>query len=199
MGRMMCNLARVDSHDLRKGLLTQADTDSLWEAGQQISACPLTIDDNSRQTILHVGAQARRLKRRKGLAAVFIDYLQLLDPSERRTKRYEEVGDISRRLKALAKELDVPLVCMAQLNRGPEGRQDKEPRLADLRESGSLEMDADTVLLLHRPEDKEGVVKEGVVEVNVAKQRNGPVGKVTLAFLPQYTRFEDHAAGFPPC
>jgi replicative DNA helicase len=193
MERLMCSLARVDSHALRKGLLGGEESDLLWKAGQQIGACPLTIDDSSQQSVLHVAANARRLKRRKGLAAIFVDYLQLLDPSERRAKRYEEVGDISRRLKAMAKDLGVPVVGMAQLNRESDSGAGREPRLSDLRESGSLEMDADAVLLLHRPNEP-----DGIIEVNIAKQRNGPTGKVRLTFLKQYTRFENYAAGFPP-
>src|SRR5207244_2403610 len=133
-----------------------------------------------------------RMKRRKGLDAVFVDYLQLIEPSDRCAQRYEQVGDISRRLKAMAKELHVPVVALCQLNRAPEGRADGKPKLSDLRESGSLEMDADSVVLMSRPEDE-----KNVVELNVAKNRNGPVGEVKLTYRPQWTRFENYAEGVP--
>ena len=192
MERMLCGRAKVDSHMLRKGMLDDDAITRLHQAGDEIRIAPLVIDDASRQTVLRIRAKARRLKRRKGLAAVVVDYLQLIEPSDRRAERYEQVGDISRQLKAMAKELAVPVVAACQLNRSPEGRADKEPRLSDLRESGSLEMDADVVILMSRSEQE-----RNVIELIVAKNRNGPTGKVKLHYRPQWTRFENYAAGVP--
>jgi replicative DNA helicase len=123
--------------------------------------------------------------------------LQLIEPENRRDPRQEQVAQISRRLKFLAKELQVPVVALAQVNRASEDRQDHRPRLADLRESGSIEQDADTVMMLHRPDRYEPGQHEGVVEVIIAKQRNGPVGEVQLAYIKQYMRFENYTVGTP--
>jgi replicative DNA helicase len=123
--------------------------------------------------------------------------LQLIEPDNRRDNRQEQVANISRRLKYLARELQIPVVALAQVNRTSEDRQDHRPRLADLRESGSLEQDADTVMILHRPESSEGEKQEGVIEVNVAKQRNGPTGEINLAFIKQFMRFENFAVEAP--
>jgi replicative DNA helicase len=190
--RMMCSMAKVDSHALRKGLLGREEYERLREVGEQIRRAPLQIDHGGRQTVLRIAANARRMKRRRGLDAVFVDYLQLIEPSDRRAQRYEQVGDISRRLKALAKELAVPVVAMCQLNRSPEDRAGGRPRLSDLRESGSLEMDADVVVLMHRPEKE-----QDVIELSIAKNRNGPVGEVKLVYRPQWTRFENYALDPP--
>jgi replicative DNA helicase len=191
--RMACSLAKVDSHALRKNKLTAEQQDRLRAAVEELRAMPLFLSHAPRQTVLRIGANARRLKRRGGLDAVVVDYLQLVESSlPSRTPRYEQVGDISRRLKGLARELNVPVVALCQVNRGPEDRADRRPRLSDLRESGSLEMDADTVILLHRPQEE-----PGCIELDIAKQRNGPVGVERLAYLPQWTRFEDYAAGLP--
>src|SRR5205807_7880130 len=135
----------------------------------------------------------RRLKRLKGLRLVVIDYLQLIDPDDRRESRQEQVAGISRRLKFLARELKVPVLALAQVNRSSEDRQDHRPRLSDLRESGAIEQDADTVLLLHRPELFEPGQNDGIVEVIVAKQRNGPTGEIQLRYDKQYMRFENAA------
>jgi replicative DNA helicase len=128
---------------------------------------------------------------------VVIDYLQLIDPDSRRDSRQEQVAAISRRLKFLARELHIPVIALAQVNRSSEDRQDHRPRLSDLRESGAIEQDADTVMMLHRPELHEPGQHEGVVEVIVAKQRNGPTGDVNLTFIKQYMRFENHAMDPP--
>src|SRR5204863_6695918 len=125
--------------------------------------------------------------------AVIVDYLQLIEPDNRRENRQEQVAAISRRLKFLARELQLPVIALAQVNRSSEDRQDHKPRLADLRESGSIEQDADTVMLLHRPEMHEPGQHEGVIEVIVAKQRNGPTGDVTLTYIKQFMRFENFA------
>jgi replicative DNA helicase len=146
--------------------------------------------------MLRIAANARRLMRR-GLKAVFVDYLQLIDADNRRDSRQEQVATISRRLKHLARELQIPVIALAQVNRSSEERQDHRPRLADLRESGSIEQDADTVMMLHRPELHEPGQHEGVIEVIVAKQRNGPTGEITLTFLKQFMRFENFAVEAP--
>jgi replicative DNA helicase len=192
MERMLCSKAKVDSHALRKGMLDDAAFGRFHQAGDEIRNAPLVIDDASRQTVLRIQTKARRLKRREGLAAVVVDYLQLIVPTDRRAQRYEQVGEISRGLKAMAKDLEVPVIAACQLNRSPEGRADKEPRLSDLRESGSLEMDADVVVLLSRSEHE-----RNVIELDLAKNRNGPTGRVKLLYRPQWTRFENYAAGVP--
>jgi replicative DNA helicase len=192
--RMACSIAKVDSHALRKNRLTADQRDRLRAAVEQLRAMPLHFDHAPRQTILRISAKARRRKRRGGLDALVVDYLQLVESSlPSRAPRYEQVGDISRRLKGLAKELKVPVVCMAQLNRSPEDRADRRPRLSDLRESGNLEQDADTVILLHRPQEE-----PGCIELDIAKQRNGPTGVERLAYHAQWTRFDNYAAGQPP-
>jgi replicative DNA helicase len=194
--RLLCCQARVDSHKLRKGHLSSEDMQLLFEASNDLSRAPLYIDDTPGQGMLRIAANARRLMR-KQLKAVVIDYLQLIDPDNRRDSRQEQVANISRRLKFLARELQIPVIALAQVNRSSEERQDHRPRLADLRESGSIEQDADTVLMLHRPEMHEPGQQEGVIEVIVAKQRNGPTGEVQLTFLKQYMRFENYAVEAP--
>jgi replicative DNA helicase len=195
--RLLCCQARVDSHKLRKGHISSQDMEKLIETGGILGKAKLFIDDSPGQGMLRIAANARRLKLRHGIRLICIDYLQLIEPDNRRDNRQEQVAQISRRLKFLAKELDMPVIALAQLNRGLEDRQGHEPRLADLRESGSIEQDADTVMLLHRPEVYEPGEREGVIEIIVAKQRNGPTGKVTLTYLKQYMRFENHELGSP--
>jgi replicative DNA helicase len=191
--RLLCCQARVDSHRLRKGNLSADDMQKLIEAGDRLRKAKLFIDDSPGQGMLRIAANARRLKLRHHIKLVVIDYLQLIEPDNRRDSRQEQVANISRRLKFLAKELDLPVVALAQLNRSPEDRTDHRPRLADLRESGSIEMDADTVMLLHRPEMYEPGQHEGIIEVIIAKQRNGPTGEVTLTYIKQFMRFENFA------
>jgi replicative DNA helicase len=195
--RLLCCQARVDSHRLRKGNLSAEDIEKLMEAGGELTRAKLFIDDSPAQGMLRIAANARRLKRREKIKLVVIDYLQLIEPESRRDPRQEQVAQISRRLKFLAKELNIPVVALAQVNRSSEDRQDHRPRLADLRESGSIEQDADTVLLLHRPDRYEPGQHEGIIEVIVGKQRNGPTGEVTLAYLKQFMRFEDFQLGTP--
>jgi replicative DNA helicase len=195
--RLLCCQARVDSHKLRKGNLSSDDMEKLIEAGGILRNARLFIDDTPGQGMLRIAANARRLKLRHGLRLVVIDYLQLIEPDNRRDPRQEQVAQISRRLKFLARELSIPVVALAQVNRSSEDRQDHRPRLADLRESGSIEQDADTVMLLHRPDRYEPGQHEGVVEVIIGKQRNGPTGEVTLAYIKQYMRFENFAVGTP--
>ncbi len=198
--RLLCCHAKVDSHRLRKGHLPSEEIGRLHSAGEVLSQANLFIDDSPGQNMLRIAANARRLKMRNGIRLVVIDYLQLIDPDNRKDSRQEQVATISRRLKILARELKIPVVALAQVNRSSEDRQDHRPRLADLRESGAIEQDADTVLLLHRPELHEPGQKEGIVEVIVGKQRNGPTGEVTLVYLKQYMRFEnfavEHSTGY---
>ena len=195
--RLLCCQARVDSHKLRKGHLASEEMQRLIEAGGFLGKAKLFIDDTAGQGMLRIAANARRLKMRHGIKVVFIDYLQLVEPDNRRDNRQEQVANISRRLKFLAKELQIPIIALAQVNRSSEDRQDHRPRLADLRESGSIEQDADTVMMLHRPEMYEPGQHEGTVEVLIAKQRNGPTGEITLTFLKQFMRFENFAVGIP--
>jgi replicative DNA helicase len=195
--RLLCCQARVDSHRLRKGSLSGDEVGRLIDAGGELGRAKLFIDDTAAQGMLRIAANARRLKRRQGIEVVVIDYLQLIEPDNRRDPRQEQVAQVSRRLKFLAKELNIPVVALAQVNRSSEDRQDHRPRLADLRESGSIEQDADTVLLLHRPDRYEPGQHEGIIEVIVGKQRNGPTGEVTLAYLKQFMRYEDFQLGTP--
>ena len=191
--RLICCQARVDSHRLRRGHLSTEDMDKIFEAGDVLSKAKLFIDDTPGQSMLRIAANARRLKKRHDLRLVVIDYLQLIDPDDRRDSRQEQVAAISRRLKFLARELKVPVVALAQVNRSSEDRQDHRPRLSDLRESGAIEQDADTVMMLHRPDYHEPGQNEGLVEVIVAKQRNGPTGEVSLMYVKQFMRFENFA------
>jgi replicative DNA helicase len=194
--RLLCSQGKVDSHRLRKGHLNADDMQRLMEASDQLSQAKLFIDDSPAQGMLRIAANARRLKMRHGLDIVFIDYLQLIEPDNKRDSRQEQVAAISRRLKFLAKELEIPVVALAQVNRSSEDRQDHRPRLSDLRESGSLEQDADTVMLLHRPDGEPGQQGE-TIDVIIAKQRNGPTDTVTLTFIKPFMRFENFAVEPP--
>lgn len=188
--RLLCVEGRIDSHKLRRGHMTPTDESDLISAGERLSASPVWIDDNPIQDIGRIAANARRMKRKHGIKFIMIDYLQLID-SDKRTgaNRQEQVSAISRRLKGIARELKIPVVALCQVNRGPEDRASKEPRLSDLRESGAIEQDADTVVMLHRLED---VPPSQVrMEVIVAKQRNGPTGRVEMIFEKRYMRFYD--------
>jgi replicative DNA helicase len=189
--RLLCCQARVDSHKLRKGHLSSEDMQKLIEAGGVLRNAPLFIDDTPGQGMLRIAANARRLKLREKIKLVVLDYLQLIEPDNRRDSRQEQVAHISRRLKFLARELQIPVMALAQVNRSSEDRTDHKPRLADLRESGSIEQDADTVMLLHRPEMYEPGQHEGILEIHIAKQRNGPTGEISLTFLKQFMRFEN--------
>jgi replicative DNA helicase len=194
--RLLCAQARVDSHKLRKGHLGSDDMDKLIKAGDVLRQARLFIDDTPAQGMLRIAANARRLKKRHDIRLVVVDYLQLIDPENKRDSRQEQVAHISRRLKFLARELRIPVLALAQVNRSTEDRTDHRPRLSDLRESGSIEQDADTVMMLHRASMYGGEsTEEGVTEIIVAKQRNGPTGSVTLAYRKEYMRFENYAGG----
>ena len=165
-----------------------------------MAKAPLFIDDTASLTILDLRAKARRLKKEKDIGLIVVDYLQLLRSHRRTENRQQEVAEISRSLKALAKELEIPVISLAQLSRQTEMRADKRPQLADLRESGSIEQDADTVMFIHRPEyykKNPTPEEEGLAEIIIAKQRNGPTGTVHLAFIKDITRFENLAKTTP--
>jgi replicative DNA helicase len=191
--RLLVCQARVNSHSLRKGTLSSDEMQRILDAGGTLHKAKLFIDDTPSQTMLRIAANARRLKLREGIRLVVIDYLQLIEPENRRDPRQEQVAQTSRRLKFLARELEIPVMALAQVNRSSEDRQDHRPRLSDLRESGSIEQDADTVFMLHRPGKSDGGIEDNIIEVIVAKQRNGPTGEITLAYLKQFMRYENHA------
>jgi replicative DNA helicase len=196
MQRLLSSDARVDSHRLRSGYLKKSDIARLSEAAGRIYEAPLYIADSPNMRLLDLRAQARRMKSRHNVAAVFIDYLTLITSEGRDQPRHEQIAEISRSLKALARELDIPVIALSQVRRDAEG---KMPSLADLRESGSIEQDADVVRFLHR--ERGGDTEAGAdveTELIVAKQRNGPIGTLKLAFVPQYVRFEDLSRDTPP-
>ncbi|MCK5439953.1 MAG: replicative DNA helicase, partial [Gemmatimonadetes bacterium] len=190
--RMLCAEAMVDSQRVRQGRLRDEDFTRLARAAGVLQNCELWIDDTPALSLLEMRSKARRLKIEHDIGLIIVDYLQLMRGPERSENRVQEISEISRSLKGLAKELDIPVVALSQLSRGPEHRADQRPRLADLRESGSLEQDADVVIFLYRDEyyhpDTE---KQGIAEVIVGKNRNGPTGSVELVFLSEYMRFEN--------
>jgi replicative DNA helicase len=190
--RMLCADARIDSHRLRTGRLTEKDWARLAKAYAELSASKIFIDDSASATPLEMRAKCRRLKAEFGLGLVIIDYLQLMSGSGRVENRQQEVSQISRSLKGLAKELAVPVIALSQLSRAPEARTDKRPQLSDLRESGGIEQDADVVMFIYREsEHKPTPENEGIAEIIIGKQRNGPTGSVKLAFIKEFTRFEN--------
>jgi replicative DNA helicase len=198
--RMLCSRARVNLQRVRDGFLAERDFPSLTAAASKLAEARIFIDDSASLSILELRAKARRLKAQQDVQLIVVDYLQLLRSPTRRAQenRQLEISEISAGLKALAKELKIPVIVIAQLNRQPEARSGGKPRLSDLRESGSIEQDADLVGLLVRPElyeeDEEArAEKEGEAELIIAKQRNGPVGDIPLTFLKEFTRFEDRA------
>ena len=200
--RMLCSRARVNLQKVRDGYLAERDFPAMTAAASKLAEAQIFIDDTASISVLELRAKARRLKARHDVALIVIDYLQLLRSTTRRAadNRQLEISEISAGIKALAKELKIPIVVLAQLNRQPEARAGGKPRLSDLRESGSIEQDADVVGLLVRPEvyeDDEDARAEmaGEAELIIAKQRNGPVGEIPLTFLKEFTRFEDRARG----
>ncbi len=200
--RMLCSLARVNMRSIRDGFMSEADFPKLMSASGRLASAKLLIDDTAGLSILQLRARARRMHQQHGIKLFVIDYLQLLNSTARRAQenRQQEIADISSGIKALAKELNVPVIVLSQLNRELEKDKSRKPRLSDLRESGSIEQDADLVGLLYKPnagDDEEGAApeeSEGVaVNFLIAKQRNGPTGDVNLTFLKPYTRFESAA------
>ena len=202
--RLLCSRARVNLQKVRDGFLAERDFPSLTAAASKLAEAQIFIDDSAGLSILELRAKARRLKAQKDIKLIVVDYLQLLRSTTRRAmdNRQLEISEISAGLKGLAKELKLPIIVLAQLNRQPEARTGGKPRLSDLRESGSIEQDADLVGLLVRPEiyeeDEDArAEKAGEAELIIAKQRNGPVGEIALTFLKEFTRFEDRARNVP--
>ncbi|NQU95298.1 MAG: replicative DNA helicase [Candidatus Omnitrophica bacterium] len=194
--RMLCSHARVDAHKVRTGFLSQSDWPKLVTAAGKLSETRIFIDDTPGISVLELRAKARRLKSQHDIELIVVDYLQLMQGPSGSENRQQEISEISRSLKALARELNVPLIAVSQLSRAVEQRSDRRPQLSDLRESGAIEQDADLVVLLLREEYYTPTEEnKGVAEVIVAKQRNGPVGSFKLAFINEYTRFEDLAKG----
>ncbi len=192
--RMLCARAKVNIKLLRDGLLSKngEEQQELLRAADDFSKSPLFIDDSGHLTIMELRAKARRLYARYRLGLIIVDYLQLISPSDPKIPREQQVAEVSRGLKAMAKELDLPVLVLSQLNRSSE-KENRAPRLSDLRESGSIEQDADVVLMLAPPKDAEEKFQAAAYDLVVAKQRNGPVGELKLTFLKDITRFENYA------
>ncbi len=200
MMRMLCSFGKVDLRNLRTGYLNDEDWSRLYESAGALSKAPLYIDDTPALSSLELRARCRRLKSEKNVGMVIVDYLQLMRASRRIDSREQEISEISRSLKALAKEVGVPVVALSQLNRKVEERTNKRPVLSDLRESGAIEQDADVIIFLYRDDaynKKEDNPRKGIAEIIVGKQRNGPVGTVELSFLERFTAFEN-LANIPP-
>ena len=190
--RMLCADARVDAHRLRTGNLQEKDWARLAKAYADLSASKIFIDDSATLTPLEMRAKCRRLAAEHGLGLIVVDYLQLVSGAGRVENRQQEIASISRSLKGLAKELHVPVVALSQLSRAPEARTEKRPQLSDLRESGGLEQDADVVIFIYREEEyKPNDENRGLAEIIIGKQRNGPTGMLKLAFIKEFTRFEN--------
>jgi replicative DNA helicase len=191
--RMLCSAARVSMHALRKGVLHQDQYTNLNIASGPLSEAPLFIDDTPAITVLELRAKARRLKAQHNLGLIIVDYLQLMSPSVRSESVQQDISQISRSLKAVARELDVPLIALSQLSRAVESRTDRRPQLSDLRESGAIEQDADLVMFVYREEvyKKEDPTVKGMAEIIVGKQRNGPIGDVKVAFVKEYASFQN--------
>ncbi len=194
--RLLSSEARVDSQRLRKGFLGETDWPKLTTAAGRLSEAPIYIDDTAAIMVLEMKAKARRLKAEAGLGLIVVDYIQLMRSGMSKDSREQEISEISRSLKALAKELNVPVIALSQLNRKVEDRTNRRPQMADLRESGAIEQDADVIIFIYRDEvynKDENNPDKGIAEIIIGKQRNGPQGVVKLAFLDKYTRFENLA------
>jgi replicative DNA helicase len=193
--RLISSLGRVNQTHLRTGNFSEEDWSRIQGAMAQLSVAPLYVDETPALTPTEVRARARRLKREHGLGLIVVDYLQLMQVSGTKENRATEISEISRSLKALAKELQVPVVALSQLNRAVEQRTDKKPVMSDLRESGAIEQDSDLILLIYREEVYDpNTTRRGIADIIIAKQRNGPIGEVQLTFLGEYTRFENLVA-----
>jgi replicative DNA helicase len=194
--RMLCSEARVDSSKVRSGYLGERDFPQLAKAAGRLHEAPIYIDDTPAISVLELRAKARRLvrDRSKKIGLIIVDYLQLMRGMGTASNREQEISEISRSLKALAKELGVPVIALSQLNRRVEDRSDRRPMMSDLRESGAIEQDSDVIIFIYRDEvyNKSDESKKGLAEIIVAKQRNGPIDTVTLTFLNEYTRFENY-------
>ena len=194
--RLLCSEGRIDGTRMRGGMLTENDWPRLARAAGAISESPLFIDDSGALSVLELRAKCRRLAADKSLDLIIIDYLQLMQGPAGIDSREQQISAISRGLKGLAKELNVPIIALSQLNRGVESRQDKRPMTSDLRESGAIEQDADIIMFIYRDEVyNPETTEKGVAEIIIAKQRNGPTGTVKLKFFSEYTRYENLAVG----
>ena len=199
--RLLCGEGRIDSHKLRTGFSSPEDWNRMSQALGRLAQAPIFIEDTPALSVMQIRAKARRQAAEKGLDLLVVDYLQLITGGGRFENRTQEVSYISRSLKSIAKELNVPVLALSQLSRAPEGRQGHLPQLSDLRESGSIEQDADVVLFLHRPDmyrRQAGEEPEGKTELIVGKQRNGPTGRVNLVFLKPYALFENYTSDQEP-
>ncbi|MFZ9966269.1 MAG: replicative DNA helicase [Steroidobacteraceae bacterium] len=193
--RMISSLGRVNQSHLRTGQCSDEDWSRINSAVAQLSAAPIFVDETPALTPTELRARARRLKRERGLGLVVVDYLQLMQVSGTKENRATEISEISRGLKALAKELSVPVIALSQLNRSVEQRTEKKPVMSDLRESGAIEQDADVIMMIYREEVYDPAsTRRGIADIILAKQRNGPTGEVHLTFLGEYTRFENLVA-----
>jgi replicative DNA helicase len=193
--RMIGSIGRVNQSRLRNGKLSEEDWSRIDSAVSMMSNAPIYIDDSGALTPTEVRARARRLKREHGLGLIVVDYLQLMSVTGTTENRATEISEISRSLKALSKELDVPVIALSQLNRSVEQRQDKKPVMSDLRESGAIEQDADLIVFIYREEVYEpDTPRKGIADIIIAKQRNGPVGEFHLTFLGEFTKFENLVA-----
>jgi len=195
--RLLASHSRFDLRQMRRGMISSEDWNTLKVAAGDLEQAPVFIDDSAELTILQLRAKARRLKAAHDIQAVFVDYLQLMSYAGRADSRQQQISEISRGLKALARELNIPVIAAAQLNRGPADRETHRPRMSDLRESGSIEQDADVVMLLHCEDyyhrGQANYTPTEITDLIIAKQRNGPIGIVRLMFLPRCTRFEQAA------
>ena len=194
--RMLCSEGKIDAHKLRGGFLSEGDWPRLTRAAGTLSEAPIFIDDSAGINVLEMKAKARRLKKDQKLGLIIVDYLQLMKEKGGAESREQEISSISRSLKALAKELDIPVIALSQLNRRVEDRQNKRPQLADLRESGAIEQDADVIIFIYRDEVyNDNSPDKGIAEIIIGKQRNGPIGLIKLTFLDSFTKFESFAHG----
>jgi len=199
--RMLCSRGQIDAHKLRKGMLQAHEYQHLANVVGELAKAPIWVDDSAGLTILDLRAKARRLKLQHDIKCIMIDYMQLMD-NPGVESRQQQISEISRGVKAVARELNVPVICLSQLNRAAEGRDGHRPRMSDLRESGSIEQDADVIMLLHREDyyrmSEPDFQPDNIAEVIIAKQRNGPTGTVKLTFDNRTTRFKNLAAGVEP-
>jgi replicative DNA helicase len=197
--RMLCTLSNIDGHKVRRGLMTKEEYIQMAEVVTSLASVPIWVDDSPGLSVLDVRAKARRLKRQQNIGLIMIDYMQLMD-NPGPESRQQQITEISRGIKAVARELEIPVICVSQLNRASEGREGHRPHMSDLRESGSIEQDADVVMLLHREDyykiqmGEENFTPDNTAEVIIAKQRNGPIGTVKLHFDSSTTRFSSHSA-----
>jgi replicative DNA helicase len=187
--RMVCSEARIDSQRVRRGFLSPAERNQFYAGADRLFDLPILVDDTPSVSVLDIRARARRLQMEAGLGMVVVDYLQLIAPTRRKDSRQQEISDISRDLKILAKELNVPVIALSQLSREVEKRGDRIPQLSDLRDSGAIEQDADVVMFINRPSMYDKNSEDQSAYLTIAMQRNGPLGEVRLAFHTTYGRF----------